>query len=277
MPWFKVEHAYSRADQGLTHIFAESILMLTLFYTLFGFLIAASLLFVLGRHAFWLPIRDQKLPRLVMLHQVTPNELPSGMNMPPVRFERLLQILQRQGREFVTVSELVTSPQIPNQVALTFDDGFADNYEYAFPLLKKYQAKATIYIATDIAEIKKLSPEQIVEMASSGLIEFGAHSVHHVNLTKLDDAQAVQEIQNSRAIVERLVGSCQSFAYPYGRFEERHEAMVEAAGFTSAVSTRKKIEAISSANLFRLPRVSTHGKMSVLQMKIALARGRYRI
>ena len=251
--------------------------MLTLLYILFGFLIIAVVLFVLGRHMFWLPLRDRRLPRLVMLHQVTPNELPSGMNMPPDRFELLLQILQRQGREFVTVSELVASPQTPNQVALTFDDGFADNYEYAFPLLKKYQAKATIYIAIDIAEIKKLSPEQIGEMANSGLIEFGAHSVHHVNLTKIDDAQALQEIHNSKDIVQGMVGSCRSFAYPYGRFEERHEAMVEAAGFSSAVSTRKKIEPISSANIFRLPRVSTHGKMSILQMKIALARGRYRV
>lgn len=249
---------------------------ITLVVFIFVF-IFSGVLFFLGRHTFWLPVRDRKLPRLVMLHQVTPLELPSGMNMPPARFERLLQVLQRQGREFVTVSELVSNPKAPNQVALTFDDGFADNYEYAFPLLKKYQAKATIYIAPNIPEIKKLSTEHIKEMAESGLVEFGAHSVHHVNLTKLDDAQAIEEIQNSKNIIQSMVGSCWSFAYPYGRFEERHQVMVEAAGFSSAVSTRKKIESISSANLFRLPRVSTHGKMSVLQMKIALARGRYRV
>lgn len=234
-------------------------------------------LFFLGRHAFWLPVRERKLPRLVMLHQVTPNELPSGMNMPPARFELLLQILQRQGRQFVTVSELVEHPQMPNQVALTFDDGFADNFEYAFPLLVKYQAKATIYLATEIEGIHKLNPEQVTEMAESGLVEFGAHSVHHVNLSQLDDAQALQEIQQSRDVVQSIVGSCNSFAYPYGRFDTRHELMVKQLGMTSAVSTRKKIESITQANVFRLPRVSTHGKMSGLQMRIALARGRYRI
>ncbi len=251
--------------------------MLVLAYIGFSFIFAGLILFALGRHTFWLPLREKKLPRLVMLHQVTPNEPPSGMNMPPARFELLLCVLQKQGRVFVTVSELVESPRVPNQVALTFDDGFADNYEYAFPLLRKYHAKATIYIAPNISGIQKLSPEQINEMANSGLIEFGAHSVHHVNLTKIDDAQAIQEIQNSKDIIQSMVGSCRSFAYPYGRFEERHEAMVEAAGFSSAVSTRKKIEPISSSNIFRLPRVSTHGKMSILQMKIALARGRYRV
>ncbi|MBC7750293.1 MAG: polysaccharide deacetylase family protein [Candidatus Saccharibacteria bacterium] len=246
-------------------------------YVIFGILGLVIILFALGRHTFWLPIRDRKLPRLVMLHQVTPHELPSGMNMPPERFERLLQILQKQGRTFVTMSELVSHPMTPYQVALTFDDGFADNYHYAFPLLKKYQAKATIYLAPDIPVIDKLQHSQILEMAESGLIEFGAHSVNHVNLTKLDDTQAIQEIEQSRDAVQRIVGSCRSFAYPYGRFDERHEKMVEAAGFTSAVSTRKKIEPISSANIFRLPRVSTHGKMSAVQMRIALARGRYRI
>ena len=245
--------------------------------TLFIVVILGCFLFFLGRHTFWLPVRDRKIPRLVMLHQVTPLELPSGMNMPPARFELLLQILQRQGRQFVTVSELVEHSQIPNQVALTFDDGFADNYEYAFPLLKKYQAKATIYLATEIEGIQKLNPEQITEMTGSGLVEFGAHSVHHVNLSQLDDAQALQEIQQSRDVVQSLVGSCRSFAYPYGRFDARHESMVKELGMTSAVSTRKKIEPITQANVFRLPRVSTHGKMSGLQMRIALARGRYRV
>jgi len=245
--------------------------------TFFIVVILGCLLFFLGRHTFWLPVRDRKIPRLVMLHQVTPHELPSGMNMPPARFELLLQILQRQGRQFVTVSELVEHPQTPHQVALTFDDGFADNYEYAFPILKKYHAKATIYLATEIEGIQKLNPEQITEMSESGLIEFGAHSVHHVNLSQLDDAQALQEIQQSRDVVQSLVGSCRSFAYPYGRFDTRHELMVEKLGLSSAVSTRKKIEAITQSNVFRLPRVSTHGKMSGLQMKIALARGRYRV
>lgn len=251
--------------------------MLMLLYVGLGLVVTALILFTLGRHTFWLPIRDRKLPRLVMLHQVTPHEPPSGMNMPPERFERLLQILQKQGRAFVTMSDLVAHPMTPNQVALTFDDGFADNYYYAFPLLKKYNAKATIYLATDIPDIEKLQHTQILEMAESGLVEFGAHSVNHVNLTKLDEAHAIKEIEQSRDAVQSIVGSCRSFAYPYGRFEPRHEKMVEAAGFTSAVSTRKKIESISSANIFRLPRVSTHGKMSAVQMRIALARGRYRI
>lgn len=242
---------------------------------LLGFFVVAGILFFLGRHTFWLPTRNLTWPRLMMLHQVTPHEEASGMNMPPVRFERLLQLLVQKKFRFVTVSELVSTPS-SHDVALTFDDGFADNYHYAFPLLKKYSAKATIYLTPDIKGIEKLSPEQIKEMSESGLVEFGAHTVNHVNLLQVDDELAMREISASKQRVEALVGQCHSFAYPYGRFADQHQAMVKEAGFSTAVSTRKRIEFPSAANIFSLPRISTHGKMSVFQMRIALAKGRFR-
>ncbi len=244
---------------------------------LLSLILLVAVLYWLGQHTFWLPPKSAAWPRLVMLHQVTPLLAPSGMNMPPDRFELLLQLLVRQGRRFVTVSELMQASDHRGLVALTFDDGFADNYQYAYPLLKKYQARATIYLAPEIAEIDKLTQAQIQEMQASGLIEFGAHSVHHVNLSRLPDDAARAEIVQSGQRVRDLVGTCQSFAYPFGRYDARHEAMVCEAGYTSAVSTRKRIEPVSDANRFSLPRVSTHGEMSRLQMKIALARGRYRL
>jgi peptidoglycan/xylan/chitin deacetylase (PgdA/CDA1 family) len=242
---------------------------------LLGFFVVAAFLFFLGRHTFFLPTRNLAWPRLLMLHQVTPNDVASGMNMPPARFERLLQLLVKKQYRFVTVSELVTASGT-HDVALTFDDGFADNYYYAFPLLKKYNAKATIYLTPDIQGIEKLSTEQIQEMSQSGLVEFGAHTINHVNLLQIDDELAIQEIGASKQRVEALVGQCHSFAYPYGRFADQHQAMVKAAGFTTAVSTRKRIEYPSAQNIYNLPRISTHGKMSVFQMRIALAKGRFR-
>ena len=51
-------------------------------YVAVGLLILAALLYVLGNYTFWLPFRSNKLPRIVMLHQVTPKDAASGMNMP---------------------------------------------------------------------------------------------------------------------------------------------------------------------------------------------------
>lgn len=251
--------------------------MPTVLLVLIVLLVLAALLFLLGRYAIWLPSRPAQWPRLIMLHRVTPDAEASGMNMPPARFEQLLQLLKERGLRFVTVSELVAVEDPAGLVALTFDDGFADNYQHAFPLLKQYEAKATIYLAPDIANIEKLSPAQISEMVRSGLVEFGAHTLHHVNLTTLPAEEAVREIRDSKARVAELAGACRSFAYPFGRFNETHEAMVQAAGYESAVSTRKAIEPLSAANRFRLPRISTNGVMDGVQMRIALAKGRYRI
>lgn len=246
-------------------------------YVLSGIAVLAAALYLLGNYTFWLPLRSAELPRVVMLHQVTPHEDASGMNMPPAKFEQLLQYLVKKKAVFCFVSELDQYQGQRNVFALSFDDGFLDNYQYAYPLLKKYQAKATIYLATQIEGIEKLNAEQIREMADSGLIEFGAHTQHHVNLLKLSEDEAFAEMQASKQDVEALVGRCLSFAYPFGRFNAKHQQMAKEIGFKNAVSTRKKVEAYTAENQFNIPRVSTHGAMNAVQMRIALAKGRYKL
>lgn len=246
-------------------------------YVLAGIAVLAAVLYLLGNYTFWLPLRSAELPRVVMMHQVTPHEDASGMNMPPAKFEQLLQYLVKKKAVFCFVSELDQYQGQRNVFALSFDDGFLDNYQYAYPLLKKYQAKATIYLATQIEGIEKLNAEQIREMADSGLIEFGAHTQHHVNLLKLSDDEAFAEMQASKQDVEALVGRCLSFAYPFGRFNAKHQQLAKEIGFKNAVSTRKKVEAYTAENQFNIPRVSTHGAMNAVQMRIALAKGRYKL
>ena len=246
-------------------------------YVVVGLIVFAAILYLLGNYTFWLPLRSAKLPRIVMLHQVTPHAEASGMNMPPAKFEQLLQYLVKKRAIFCFVSELDQYEGQSNVFALSFDDGFQDNYQYAFPLLKKYNAKATIYLATQIEGIEKLNTAQIQEMSASGLIEFGAHTQHHVNLLKLSDEEAFAEMQASKKDVEVLVGKCLSFAYPFGRFNDKHQQMAKKIGFKNAVSTRKKVEAYTETNQFNIPRVSTHGAMNALQMRIALAKGRYKL
>ena len=246
-------------------------------YVVLGLIVFAAILYLLGNYTFWLPLRSAKFPRIVMLHQVTPHAEASGMNMPPAKFEQLLQYLVKKQAVFCFVSELDQYEGQSNVFALSFDDGFQDNYQYAFPLLKKYNAKATIYLATQIEGIEKLDTAQIQEMSASGLIEFGAHTQHHVNLLKLSDEEAFAEMQASKKDVEVLVGKCPSFAYPFGRFNDKHQQMAKKIGFKNAVSTRKKVEAYTETNQFNIPRVSTHGAMNALQMRIALAKGRYKL
>ena len=79
------------------------------------------------------------------------------LSLPLPIFERQLQYLQRKGFETVTLYDVHRflaegAPLPPRAIALTFDDGYLDNWVHAFPLLKKYGMKATIFIATDFVD-----------------------------------------------------------------------------------------------------------------------------
>lgn len=228
----------------------------------------------LAHYNIWRPRRSADLPRVLMYHSIEPG-VPTGMNTPPDKFEKQLQYLLKSGYNPVTISELLRGGA-SRPVAITLDDGFANNYEYLFPLLKKYKCKATIYLAPQIEGIRALSSAQIDEMNASGLVEFGAHTLQHVNLTTLDEEDARDEISRSREAVEALTGGdCQSFSYPFGRYAEEHIQMVADAGFTSAVTTKKRIEKILKP--YQISRLSINGKANLFQYYITLTRGRYRV
>ena len=253
--------------------------MTIIMWLMIGIMVVVTL-YLLGQYTFWLPHKSAKLPRILMLHQVTQKEPASGMNMPPAKFEALLALLCAKQAKTVTMSEWLSyaqKQQTENMVALTFDDGFLDNYTEAFPLLQKYQMKATIYLSPHFEAINRMQPEHLQIMQQSGLIEFGAHTMTHPNLNNISDEQAMQEIMDSKQWVEKHIGYCHCFAYPFGRFSEKHMHMVEKAGFCCAVSTKKRILAFSANKQFCLPRISISGLMDSVQLRIALRVGRYRL
>lgn len=234
------------------------------------------MLWFLAHYNFWRPKVDRSRPRVLMYHSISEDD--GDLAVSPDHFERQLIWLTRHGYRFCCISELVSEPNSGNEkrVALTFDDGFKDNYTEMFPLLNKYNAKATIYLAPDIEGIEKLSVSDIQEMQASGRIEFGAHTMSHVNLSTLDESEALHEIQASKTWVENVTNeACDAFAYPFGRFNDTNVKQVSLLGFTTAVTVKKGIEQISDP--FRIKRISVLGKTNILQFSIAMSRGRYRV
>ena len=79
------------------------------------------------------------------------------------------------------------TPLPEKPVIITFDDGYADNYENAYPILKKYGFKATIFLIYDFTNTypNYLTWDQIAEMKESGLIRFESHTMTHANLAEL--------------------------------------------------------------------------------------------
>lgn len=141
-------------------------------------------------------------------------------------------------------------------VILTFDDGYEDFYFDVFPVLKKYQMKATIFVIYNYIGRKGfLNEAEIKELLASGLIELGAHTMDHSYLKKMASSAAELQIYDSKKLLEKKFGvSVVSFAYPYGAFSQETIDLVKKAGFKAAVSVIPGISQ-SQENLFYLSRI----------------------
>ncbi|MFL2840373.1 MAG: polysaccharide deacetylase family protein [Pseudohongiellaceae bacterium] len=140
---------------------------------------------------------------------------------------------------------------VDNPVVITFDDGYVDNYEVAFPLLKKFRLPATIFVVTgfvnrnllliDDPNFGPLSWDQIREMDMHGLVTFGAHSDTHRILSNISDAEVQNEIIMSKSILEDELGhDIDLFAYPNGQMSDIPPSainVVEEKSFRCACST----------------------------------------
>ncbi|MDR0734466.1 MAG: polysaccharide deacetylase family protein, partial [Elusimicrobiota bacterium] len=116
----------------------------------------------------------------------------------------------------------------PRSVMLTFDDGWLDNYTCAFPLLKKHNIKANIFLTAGlVGQNNMLAWSQIEEMRQSGLAEFASHGLTHKRLRALSDDDCLSELIQSKKILEQKLGrKILSFAYPYGSCDKRVRALV---------------------------------------------------
>ncbi len=152
--------------------------------------------------------------------------------------------LKEQGYTAVTVHEALNhwqkgTPLPPKPIILTFDDGYRSAYTEAFPILKEFKFKATLYLHTaKINTPAGLTHEMIKEMSRYGL-EIGSHSLTHPDLTKISSARLCNEILLSKKELEKITGKeVTTFCYPAGRVNMRVKEEVRKAGYLGAVTTK---------------------------------------
>jgi len=159
---------------------------------------------------------NRKKTRILMFHSVSdkPTFMPdsSGLRVTKKNFEKRITYLKNK-YNIISLGDI--EKKVPNKVIITFDDGYVDNYTHAFPLLKKYDVPATIYLigCTESKYARNyLTKEQIKEMSKYG-VEFGSHTLNHLDLTELTEKECNSELKNSRTFG---IYKLNSVAYPYG-------------------------------------------------------------
>lgn len=167
-----------------------------------------------------------------------------SLNITPYVFEEEVKTLKDAGYVFITPRDLANALDDKNNlpskpIILSFDDGYRDFYTDVFPILKKYQVKAIVYVVPNfLNKPNNMDDWQLLEIAKSGLVEIGAHTMNHMYLSGLPRDRIEYEVRQSKKYLEKLLGiRVVSFAYPYGAFDNIAIDVVKKAGFKSAVTT----------------------------------------
>ncbi len=212
------------------------------------------------------------------------NVLPAGINSPIEVFRSHMDYLYDNEYQVVRLDQMVEhmihgGKLGSKSIAITFDDGYEDNFTNAYPILKKYGFPATIFLTVKYVnglwesekahggKIKGLSKEQILEMRREEFVQFGSHGYSHKNLLAIGEEEKIYEIRDSKLFLEDLLGEYIRFiSYPFGAFDEGIKTMVRDAGYRAGFSVWNKHPDIYSIRRIAL---HTHDGVGRFRLKIS--------
>jgi len=214
---------------------------------------------------------------VVMYHSLLKDtKLQGQFVIDPQKFEDDLKMLKEKGYTTVTVKDLIdyvyNDKSLPEKpILLTFDDGYYNNYLYAYPLLKKYECKAVISPVVYYSEVYSESTdapsasyshctwEQLKEMQESGYVEIQNHSYNmHSQSGRLGIKQKqgesnedykkiiTQDVSTAqRYFKENLNYTPQAFIYPFGVRSDSSEDIIKSLSFKCSFTCEERINTIS--------------------------------
>jgi len=238
------------------------------------------------------PVRTQQfdLP-VLMYHDIQLDDAPgaaSNFSLPLSSFVQQLEFLKHHGYETITVSRLLEDIRRgrghqPNQIVLTFDDGYESFAQLVMPLLSERGMTATSFIVVSqiggfnvwdansgAAPRRPLMNEHDIRAAIEGGFEIGIHGWAHRDLTQCTRKEMDEEIFQSRSYVQQRFGiSADTFAYPFGKYSAVHFDLLEAAGYSGAVSIFSGENYVTS-NRFAMRRIYIHSGDSLSRFRLKM-------
>lgn len=211
----------------------------------------------------WLP--SIYVAPVLMYHNIDRNS--DILSVSPENFERQMKFLKNAKYNVIALEELVRilvyNKKIPPRtVIITFDDGRDNNFTNAYPVLKRYNIPATMFVIPGhCGEAGYLNKQQIKVMAESG-IEIASHTLNDVWLPGLSEAKLTEELAGSKKAIKEITGKEARFiSYPLGGFDERVRLAVMRAGFKAACATNPGRYRADN-DIYALKRIKVSGKDS---------------
>lgn len=250
---------------------------------------------VLGRAILASPLGDILLKDaavVVAFHRVTDAPDSDSLSVGARTLERYCRFFNRYFRVVPLgdlVDKLARGVCLNRELAITFDDGYLDNFENAMPVLQKLSLPATFFvvsdwIGTDVVpwwdrqrgvRYPWMTWEQVRSLHRQGF-EIGGHTRTHVDLGAVPESQAAEEIVGARRELEQQLGSAVDlFAYPYGGRDNivtANRALVKTAGFRCCCSCFGGINHLGTDpfHLARIPITSWYASPGQLAFEAAL-------
>lgn len=205
-----------------------------------------------------LDVNEVRVP-ILMYHSVSDSDTNNSLLVPVSQFEEQVKWLKESGFTPMLLEDVVQAfetgkvPQKP--VAITFDDGYSDNYTDAYRILKQYNMKATFFIITNgIDDGYYMSSNMLKEMSQNGM-EIENHTSRHIEFTTISREDKIAIIKEGIEALKQKVGVDSEFVcYPVGRYDEETIEVEKELGIKAAVTTEGGISSLADG-VYSLSRI----------------------
>lgn len=215
---------------------------------------------------------------ILMYHEIAdPTETRSRFAVSPTAFAAQLAYLRDAGFRTITAGAMSAilaghADGLPDRaVVVTFDDGYADFYTRALPVLEQYGFTATVFVTSgwvqEAGPGRMLNWSQLVEATRTG-IEVGAHSSQHPQLDQLPEKLLREELYASKERIEDKLGlPVPGLAYPFGYSNAKVRQVARESGYGYAYAVNN-IMASPTSDLFALPRLTIRRATTLTDLRL---------
>ncbi len=169
--------------------------------------------------------------RVLMYHSIAHAPMNDALTTSPEAFEKQIAALKKAGYSFISLAEMLEKPHrasTPSKaIVVTFDDGYCDQYENAYPILQAYQVPATFFLPTaflgdasrwDQDKAKAIMSSEVLQTLDADLISLGLHTHQHINYEFESLENILKDLeQNMLTLQQQNLAFLPALAYPYGK------------------------------------------------------------